>query len=311
MESKLSFGHLAALFTVVNWGTTFIATKVLLEAFTPLEILIFRFVLGYVALAVACPRRLKVGDWKKEGLFAAAGLTGVCLYYLLENIALTFSTASNVGVIVSASPLFVALLSLVLSRGADRPKWNFLGGFLLSMGGICLISFNGSQMSLDLRGDLLAMIAAMVWAVYSLLTKKIGSFGWNVILTTRRIFFYGILFMIPASAFLPFRWDLGRLANGSYAAMLLYLGLGACAMCFVTWNYAIKTLGPVKTMVYIYLVPVITVICSVLILHETVNVLSGVGTALTLAGLVLSQWDSLKALRAGSAGESEATKEEV
>ena len=47
MESKLSFGHLAALFTVVNWGTTFIATKVLLEAFTPLEILIFRFVLGY------------------------------------------------------------------------------------------------------------------------------------------------------------------------------------------------------------------------------------------------------------------------
>ena len=75
------------------------------------------------------------------------------------------------------------------------------------------------------------MIAAMVWAVYSLLTKKIGSVGWNVILTTRRIFFYGILFMIPASAFLPFRWDLGRLANGSYAAMLLYLGLGACAMC--------------------------------------------------------------------------------
>ena len=235
----------------------------------------------------------------------------MCLYYLLENIALTFSTASNVGVIVSASPLFAALFSLVLSRGADRPKWNFLGGFLLSMGGICLISFNGSQMSLDLRGDLLAVIAAMVWAVYSLLTKKIGSFGWNVILTTRRIFFYGILFMIPASAFLPFRWDLGRLANGSYAAMLLYLGLGACAMCFVTWNYAIKTLGPVKTMVYIYLVPVITVICSVLILHETVNVLSGVGTALTLAGLVLSQWDSLKALRAGSAGESEATKEEV
>ena len=95
------------------------------------------------------------------------------------------------------------------------------------------------------------------------------------------------------------------------AASVLYLGLGACAMCFVTWNYAIKTLGPVKTMVYIYLVPVITVICSVLILHETVNVLSGVGTALTLAGLVLSQWDSLKALRAGSTGESEATKEEV
>ena len=308
MENKLSLGHLAALFTVVNWGTTFIATKVLLEAFTPLEILIFRFVLGYAALALACPRRLRVGDWRKEGLFAAAGLTGVCLYYLLENIALTFSTASSVGVIVSASPLFAALLSLALSRGKDRPGWHFLAGFLLSMGGICLISFQGG-VALDLRGDLLAVTAAMVWAVYSLLTKKIGGYGWNVILTTRRIFFYGILFMVPAAAFLPFRWELGRLGNGSYAAMLLYLGLGACAMCFVTWNYAIKTLGPVKTMVYIYLVPVITVICSVLILHETVNVRSGAGTALTLAGLIVSQWDSLKTL--GARKTEDTTKEEV
>lgn len=59
MESKLSFGHLAALFTVVNWGTTFIATKVLLEAFTPLEILIFRFVLGYVAWRWPVPGGLR------------------------------------------------------------------------------------------------------------------------------------------------------------------------------------------------------------------------------------------------------------
>ena len=89
MEQKASLGHLAALFTVVNWGTTFIATKLLLESFSPVEILIFRFVLGYAALWVVCPRPLRVGSWRREGIFAAAGLTGVCLYYLLENIALT------------------------------------------------------------------------------------------------------------------------------------------------------------------------------------------------------------------------------
>ena len=188
MEEKLSLGHLAALFTVVNWGTTFIATKLLLEAFTPIEILLFRFVLGFLALWLVCPRRLKVGDWYREAVFAAAGLTGVCLYYLLENIALTFSTASNVGVIVSASPLFAALFTLLLSRGKERPRWRFLLGFVVSMGGICLISFNGSQLSLDPRGDLLAVLAAVVWAVYSLLTKQIGGYGWNVIQTTRRIF---------------------------------------------------------------------------------------------------------------------------
>ena len=259
MEEKLSLGHLAALFTVVNWGTTFIATKLLLEAFTPIEILLFRFVLGFLALWLVCPRRLKVGDWHREAVFAAAGLTGVCLYYLLENIALTFSTASNVGVIVSASPLFVALFTLLLSRGKERPRWSFLLGFVVSMAGICLISFNGSQLSLDPRGDLLAVLAAVVWAVYSLLTKQIGGYGWNVIQTTRRIFGWG-------------------------------------------------TLGPIRTMVYIYLVPVITVVCSVLILHEVVTLMSAGGTLLTLVGLALSQWDSLKQLR-GRRGQ-EASREE-
>ena len=110
---------------MINWGTTFIATKILLEAFTPIEILLFRFMLGYGALWLACPWRLKVGDWKKEGIFAAAGLTGVCLYYLLENIALSFSAASNVGVIVSASPLFAVLLTLALSREESVPAGAF------------------------------------------------------------------------------------------------------------------------------------------------------------------------------------------
>lgn len=296
MEEKLSLGHLAALFTVINWGTTFIATKLLLEAFTPIEILLFRFVLGFLALWLVCPRRLKVGDWKKEAVFAAAGLTGVCLYYLLENIALTFSTASNVGVIVSASPLFGALLTLMLSRGRERPRWSFLLGFVVSMGGICLISLNGSQLSLDLRGDLLAVLAAVVWAVYSLLTRRIGGYGWSVLQTTRRIFGWGILFMLPAAVFMEFRLGLERLAVPAYTGMLLYLGLGACAACFVTWNFAIKTLGPVRTMVYIYLVPVITVVCSVLILHEVVTPISALGTLLTLAGLALSQWDALRPL---------------
>ena len=310
MEEKLSLGHLAALFTVVNWGTTFIATKLLLEAFTPIEILLFRFVLGFLALWLVCPRRLKVGDWHREAVFAAAGLTGVCLYYLLENIALTFSTASNVGVIVSASPLFAALFTLLLSRGKERPRWSFLLGFVVSMAGICLISFNGSQLSLDPRGDLLAVLAAVVWAVYSLLTKQIGGYGWNVIQTTRRIFGWGILFMLPAAAVMDFRLGLERLSEPSYVGMFLYLGLGACAACFVTWNFAIKTLGPIRTMVYIYLVPVITVVCSVLILREVVTPMSAGGTLLTLVGLALSQWDSLKQLR-GRRGQEAAREEDL
>ena len=131
-----------------------------------------------------------------------------------------------------------------------------------------------------------------------------------MIQTTRRIFGWGILFMIPAAAVMDFRLGLERLSEPSYVGMFLYLGLGACAACFVTWNFAIKTLGPIKTMVYIYLVPVITVVCSVLILHEVVTPMSVGGTLLTLVGLALSQWDSLKQLR-GRRGQEAASEKDL
>lgn len=138
-------------------------------------------------------------------------------------------------------------------------------------------------------GDILALIAAFVWACYSILTKKISSYGYPVILTTRRTFFYGILFMIPTLFFFDFKMDLSRFENLSYLFNILYLGLGASALCFVTWNFAVKVLGAVKTSVYIYMVPVITVVTSVLILHEKVTLWSGIGTILTLVGLFLSE----------------------
>ena len=71
---------------------------------------------------------------------------------------------------------------------------------------------------------------------------------------------------------------------------ILYLGLGASALCFVIWNFAVKELGAVKTSVYIYMVPVITVITSVLILYEKLTLLAGIGTVLTLIGLFLSEY---------------------
>ena len=84
-------GHLLALFTIVVWGTTFLSTSVLLRDFAPLEILIIRMVLGIAALTVARPRRLHLKSRRHEWLFAGAGLTGVSLYLLLENYALTFT----------------------------------------------------------------------------------------------------------------------------------------------------------------------------------------------------------------------------
>ncbi len=289
MEKKQTAGHLAAWLTIAIWGSTFIATKVLLTDFQPIEILFFRFVVGYLALLIAAPRTLKLTDRKQELVYMAAGLCGVYLYYLLENIALTFTLTSNVGVIVSIAPFFVAILAQFFLKSEEKLHPRFFLGFVIAMAGIACISFNGTQMELNPTGDILAVVAALVWAFYSLLTRKIGTFGYPIIESTRRTFFYGILFMFPTLFFFNVRPDLSRLADPANLFNILYLGLGASAVCFVTWNFAVKELGAVKTSVYIYIVPVITLFASFLILHESLTPLSILGTVLTLAGLFLSE----------------------
>ncbi len=157
------------------------------------------------------------------------------------------------------------------------------------MAGIALISWGGSKLELNPTGDLLALLAALIWACYSVLTKKISGYGYHTILTTRRVFGYGILFMLPTLFLFDPKLDLTRFADPVVLSNILFLGLGASALCFVTWNLAVKALGAVKTSVYIYMVPVITVVTSVAILHEKITALAGVGTVLTLAGLFLSE----------------------
>lgn len=99
-------GHMLACMTILIWGTTFISTKVLLRDFTPLQILFTRFMIGYLALWAVAPRLTRVKEKKEELYFLAAGLCGVTLYFLMENIALTYTQASNVGIIVAVSPFF-------------------------------------------------------------------------------------------------------------------------------------------------------------------------------------------------------------
>ena len=291
MGNRRSAGHLAALFTIIIWGTTFISTKVLLTDFKPVEILFFRFVMGFAALLLACPHRMKGLERRQELTFVLAGLSGICLYYLLENIALTYTMASNVGVIISVAPFFPAILSRLFLRSEGKLRVNFFIGFVVAMAGVALISFNGSRMELNPAGDVLAVLAAFVWACYSILTRKISSFGCPVILTTRRTFFYGILFMVPALFLFDFEMRLERFADVTHLLNILYLGLGASALCFVTWNFAVKVLGAVKTSVYIYMVPVITVVTSVTVLKEPVTWVSIVGTVLAVAGLFLSEYN--------------------
>lgn len=288
MKNKQLLGHLAAMFTIFLWGSTFISTKILLTAFSPTEILFFRFFIGYLALMIIYPVTMKVRSKKHEGMFALAGLCGVVLYYFLENVALTYTFASNAGVISSVVPFFSFLLAYFLLK--DEPLDNrFFIGFFIAMTGIVLISMNGmTTFQLNPLGDALALTATIVWAFYSILSKMINQYGYHIIQVTRRVFFYGLLWMIPLIWHFKIRLDWERLTNPSFAFHLLFLGLFASAICFLTWSFSVKTLGVVKSSVYIYGVPIITMVISMIVLHERLTFMSALGTALTLGGLLLS-----------------------
>ncbi|MDF9413875.1 DMT family transporter [Brevibacillus laterosporus] len=289
MKNKNTAGHLSALITILIWGITFVSTKTLLNNFSPIDILFFRFVIGFMVLIVVYPYRLKVTNKKQELTFACAGLCGVTLYYLIENIALTFTMASNVGIISSIVPFFTVILSYLFLK--EEPlRINFFIGFVIAITGISLISLNGtSNFQLNPLGDLLAVLATLIWAIYSVLTRKISSYGYHTIQTTRRVFFYGILFMLPALFLFNFQLKLERFTNPVSLFNILFLGLGASALCFITWNYAVKVLGVVKTSVYIYVVPIVTLVTSIIVLHEQITYLTAFGTILTLAGLFISE----------------------
>lgn len=288
-ERSAATGHLLAFLTIIIWGTTFISTKILLTDFTPLEILFFRFILGYLVLFLLYPRPVRTSSFKEEGLFIAAGLCGVTLYFLIENIALVYTLASNVGVIVSIAPFLTAVLAHFFLQ-EERLTPSFITGFLTALAGIVCILPNGSfRLQLNLFGDLLALLAPVVWAVYSVLMRKISALQHNTIGATRKVFWYGLLGMLPALLLFDFRFSLNRFNDATNLANLLYLGLGASALCFVTWNRAVGILGAVRTSVYIYLVPVITVAAAALLLHEKLTWTLLVGTLLTLTGSYISE----------------------
>ncbi len=288
--------HLVALFTVFVWGTTFVSTKVLLANLSPLWILLIRFAIGFCALCILRPHILRLKERKHEILFAAAGATGIAAYYLLENVALVFTTATAVGVIVAASPLFTGILSALLGNRSAL-NWRFFSGFLLAMGGLLIVSTGSGAEdpmvafgSFSLFGDLLALLAALVWAVYSVLVERIAKAGYETVASTKRIFLWGLIFILPTTLLaggpLP---SAEAFLDRQSVANLLFLGLLASAACFATWGASVKHLGPTMSTTYIYLVPAITATASVLILGEPMNLPIVAGVAMTIGGLILSQ----------------------
>ena len=161
-KNRKVFGYAIAAVSIFFWGITFICTKALLKDFSALEILFFRFLAAYLGLWIIRPKFEKI-ERRDNILFALAGLSGVVLYQFTENMAINFTNASNVSVIVSICPLFTAIIAQYFLKENHLNLW-FLLGFLISITGVSLVCFNGKfELEFNPVGDLLALFSGICW----------------------------------------------------------------------------------------------------------------------------------------------------
>ncbi len=286
-------GNLCALYSTLVWGTTFIVTKNLMGIFNPAEILFTRFFTAFIVLLII---RLITGREKFEGeksrkdelLLLGSGLTGLFLYGTLEILSMRYTYASNTSTIVSTNPFFIALFAILFLK-EEKPRVNFFLGFVIAISGVALISFNGAtQFGLNPLGDFLALLCAVAWGVYTTLIKKLSNKGYSTFYITRHTYMWGALIMAASLPFFGINTDLSRFANPASLLSLLFLGIIASCTCFLTWNYATRTIGPVNSGIYIYAIPVVTIIFAATVLRESVNLLSVAGIVLVVIGTVIS-----------------------
>lgn len=280
-------GHIATIVTILIWGTTFISTKVLLADFSPMEILFYRFLMGFIALILVRPNMIPFRNWRQELLSG---------WFIWRNLILSIRKYS--------SHLYIRIqcrhdrvhytddhcgFGHFLLEG-EKLRLTFLSGFVSALIGLLLITFNGNVvLRLNPLGDIMAAGAALVFGGYSIFMKKLNAYEYHIIELTQRVFLYGLLFMVPALFLFDFHFGLSRFSSASNILNMLFLGIGASALCFATWNYSVGVLKAVKSSAYIYMVPVITIAASVLILHENMTWIALLGGALTLLGLYISE----------------------
>lgn len=284
-------GHLLALITITIWSSTFIISKWLLDQMVPLQILLGRFIIAIIFLSIIHPRFKKPVSLREELLFLAIG-TALASYFVFENSALQWTYSSNVSLIVATIPFMTGILSRLVYK---TPFFTLRGviGLVTSYLGVLIIIVNGSQLEGVMPiGDLLAIGAALMFAVYSVFMLKTGA-EYTLIQLTRKVFIYGfvsltVMLLISGETLLP------ESLNGQGFASLFYLGLVASSLAFIFWNRAIQAIGPVKTNQYIYLIPVMTTLFASILLHEPVTWLTIAGAAMILAGLNLSEQSKSK-----------------
>lgn len=288
MKERKYIYHIIAIIVVLIWGVTFVNSKVLLQhGLEAHEMFSVRFTIAYICIWFISPKKLFADSWRDELWMLVLGMTGGSLYFLSENCAVKISYVNNVSFIVCTAPLITTILGILFVKDIKGTP-RLIGGSLLALAGVAMVIFNGHFiLKLNPLGDTLALAAAFCWAIYSLLMKKVAD-RYNAVFITRKVFFYGLLTILPVYLIKPWDFPLTGFLQPAVWGNFLFLGFVASFACFALWSVAIKHVGALAVSNYVYLNPVSTVLASALFLNEPMTWIAYLGSLLILAGVWLA-----------------------
>ncbi len=293
MNKSALKSHSAALFTVFIWGITFVCTKHLIKSFTSLEILFVRYAVAYIVLWALCPKTMRVQSKKEELYIFVAAMTGTALYQFLENLSVSYTSPSSVAFITATAPLFTAVLAHKYLHETLNAK--IIVGMIVSIVGVFIICFGDSTtIETGLVGDIIIFLSIWMWAVYSVVIKKLARYGHPQFLITRRMFFYSLIVMLPFILLDNHKLDVVALCEPVSIMNILFLGVFASAICFATWNHSVISLGATTTSKYLFISPIITLIAQSFYDRTGIGAMALFGMFITLLGLAVSEFDFKK-----------------
>jgi drug/metabolite transporter (DMT)-like permease len=266
------------------WGTSFVATKPVLDHVPPVTIAVVRFV---IAMAILWPIAARAGLHPRyDRTTAFLGFTGIFSMYTAQNVGLRFTSATNATLIQGGIPVLTALLAASCLRELLRPIQVIgIGLSLAALTGIVL-SGAGAEASVSLRGDLLLAVSAASFAAYLVIGRQ--AFGQNSLLeTVTGGIGWGMLFMVPVATVEVLTQDVKSVTPRD-GALLLYLGAGSSGLVFLLWAYALRHLEAGRAAIFGNLNPLVGVLAAALVLGESLTPAVLAGGLLLLIGIWLT-----------------------
>jgi len=257
--------------------------------FTPVEMFVYRFFVAYLILLGFSFKRIFADNWKDELSLLVCGVCSGSLYFITENYGLVYTTAGNVSLLSSMSPIFTTILAAIVFR--TKIGVGVISGSIIAFVGVfCIIFSHGEGFVIKPTGDLLALSASVSWAIYSIVVKRLMPF-YNSFFITRKMFFYGVLTALPLLLIQkePIRFfQLFDISDPHLMFNFLFLVLMCSIMAYLIWNESMKVLGPVTANNYIYMQPLVTMVAAYFILNENIYILGYIGCVLIIGGLIIS-----------------------